>query len=362
MSKIPAAETDDQQRSIPAISRDVSPEFRSLLPYFLRGVSFKNKRQLGHGSYAIVKEVDLNGKKCAAKQLHALLYESATAQQKTDMLKRFADECKLLQSVKHPNIVEFVGVHLDKGSQLPLLVMELLDATWSSYLETHGIPDTATYLDVLCDVANGLNFLHQHSPTIIHRDLSANNVLLSSTMQAKISDLGVAKVLNFTPSQLSRMTKAPGTPAYMPPEALTDAPKYTTSIDVFSFGILMLHTLCGEWPMPDPATKVDPENPDRIVAVTEFERRKRFVDKIDHKHWLMKQIEQCLHNNPKKRPDVANLLETLVYTITTNNPIHSSQELMLIAENQNGYLYLLCDCGYIEHCMNSRNVLGLKLG
>ena len=304
--------------SIPALPvprdepRDVSPEFRSLLPYYLRGVSFKNERQLGHGSYAIVKEVELKGKKYAAKQLHTLLFESATAQQKTEMLARFADECKLLQSVKHPNIVEFVGVHLDMASQLPLLVMELLDVTWSSYLETHGIPDTATYHNVLCDVANGLQFLHQHSPPIIHRDLSANNVLLSSTRQAKISDLGVAKVLNFTPSQLSRMTKAPGTPAYMPPEALTDAPKYTTSIDVFSFGILMLHTLCGEWPMPDAPTQVDPENPDRIVAVTEFERRRRFVDKIERQRSLTKQIEQCLHNNPKNRPDVASLLETLV--------------------------------------------------
>ena len=291
---------------------DFSPEFRSLLPYYLRGVSFKNERQLGHGSYAIVKEVELNEKKYAAKQLHGLLFESATAQQKSEMLSRFADECNLLRSVKHPNIVEFVGVHLDVASQLPLLVMELLDATWSSYLETHGVPDTATYHNVLCDVANGLHFLHQQSPPIIHRDLSANNVLLSSTRQAKISDLGVAKVLNFTPSQLSRMTKAPGTPAYMPPEALTDAPTYTTSIDVFSFGILILHTLCGEWPMPDAPTQVDPENLDRIVAVTEFERRRRFVDKIECQHSLMKQIEQCLHNNPKNRPDMASFLETLV--------------------------------------------------
>ena len=317
--KVLAVETGDQlgeptetEWSIPPTPSDLSPEFRSLLPYYLRGVSFENERQLGHGSYAIVKELELNGKKCAAKQLHAILFKSATAQQKNDILARFADECKLLQSLKHPNIVEFVGVHLDKGSQLPLLVMELLDATWSSYLETHGVPDTATYHNVLCDVANGLQFLHQHSPPIIHRDLSANNVLLSSTRQAKISDLGVAKVLNFTPNQRSRMTKAPGTPAYMPPEALADAPKYTTSIDVFSFGVLMLHTLCGEWPMPDPATKVDHKNPDRIVAVTEFERRKRFIDKIDHKHSLMTQIEPCLRNNPKSRPDVTNLLETLV--------------------------------------------------
>ena len=293
----------------------VTPEFRSLLRYSLRGATFRSNRQLGIGSYAIVKEITFREKKYAAKQMHAILFENATRQQKIDMLARFAKECKLLQSVKHPNIVEFVGVHLDMTSQLPLLVMELLVVTWSSYLDTHGIPDTATYHNVLCDVANGLHFLHQHSPPIIHRDLSANNVLLSSTRQAKISDLGVAKVLN--PS-LHQMTTAPGTPVYMPPEALAGDTQYTISIDVFSFGVLMLHTLCGTWPFPSPATIVDPKNPESVIGISELQRRKQFIEMIDSSHLLNKPIQQCLQNYPASRPNIADLLDILI----THNQVY----------------------------------------
>ena len=67
-------------------------------------------------------------------------------------------------------------------------------------------------------------------------------------MKAKVSDLGVAKIVNLTPLQVSRMvhnTQAPGTPAYMPPEALVATPKYDKSIDVFSFGIMMIHMFSG---------------------------------------------------------------------------------------------------------------------
>ena len=64
-------------------------------------------------------------------------------------------------------------------------------------------------------------------------------------MTAKISDLGVARILNLTPLQVSRMTQNPGTAAYMPPEVMIANPKYNTSIDVFSYGILMIHVLSG---------------------------------------------------------------------------------------------------------------------
>ena len=224
-------------------THSIDPRFSSLLPYYIGDVADK-KRTLGRGSYAVVKELEVRGRKCAAKQLHAVFFENAMPAEADEMIRRFAEECKLLQCVKHPNIVRFLGVHLEKGSQLPYLVMELLDSTLSGYLEKHGVPDAPTYYNILSDVALGLRYLHQQSPPIIHRDLSANNVLLSSSLQAKISDLGVAKVLNLTQGQTARMTTVPGTTIYMPPEALVDFPRYNTAIDTFSFGVLMVHTVC----------------------------------------------------------------------------------------------------------------------
>ena len=289
----------------------LDPTFGSLLPYYLRDVSGK-KRVLGSGSYAVVKELEVKGKKCAAKQLHAVLFDNATPQQQDDMLQRFAAECKLLKGIEHPNIVRFFGVHLEKGSRLPYLVMELLDSTLSVHLEKHGVPDPPTYYNIFSDIALGLRYLHEQSPPIVHRDLSANNVLLTSSLKAKISDLGVAKVISLSPSEMTRMTKGPGTPLYMPPEATVDSPQYTTTIDIFSFGVLMIHTLSGDWPFPTAATKVDPQNPNLLIAVSEFDRRASDVNKIGVTHPLIPLIRECLHNSGKSRPVMSSVVNTIV--------------------------------------------------
>jgi len=84
-------------------------------------------------------------------------------------------------------------------------------------------------------------YLHSHKPPIVHRDLSSNNILLTTFLRAKISDLGVAKVIR--PDHKKSLTKVPGTADFMPPEAMCDTvtSKYDTSLDVFSFGAVMLH-------------------------------------------------------------------------------------------------------------------------
>ena len=71
---------------------------------------------------------------------------------------------------------------------------------------------------IIHDVSLGLCYLHNHDPPIVHRDLSPNNVLLTAHHVAKISDLGVAKVIKA--DSRKTMTKAPGTVDFMPPEAL----------------------------------------------------------------------------------------------------------------------------------------------
>ena len=83
---------------------------------------------------------------------------------------------------------------------------------------------------ILYDVAFGLNYLHSFNPPIIHRDLSPNNILLSRDSIAKISDLGVAKVVQADSRATQTMlTKAPGTIDFMPPESFGETPQYNIS-------------------------------------------------------------------------------------------------------------------------------------
>ena len=292
----------------------------ALRPFELDGVHDTGK-EVGHGSYAVVKELEYHGLKCVGKKIHGSLFESATPHEKAAMLVRFAGECELLSGLHHSCIVQFFGVWYEQGSRLPVLVMEHLYTTLSACLEKYGIlPEEISY-GILCDVALGLRYLHEKSPPIIHRDLSANNVLLTSNMNAKLSDLGVAKILNLTPARMTQMTqtKAPGTPCYMPPEALTAKPKYTSMIDVFSYGVLIIHTLCGRWPFPGEAFHADPRNPGAMIPITEVERRAEYLREIGNDHPLMAVIHQCLSNVPVQRPE-ARLLHDQVNTILSALP------------------------------------------
>lgn len=278
-----------------------------LEPWVLSGVE-ETGREVGRGSYAVVRELEIRGKKVAGKRLHEALFESASSERRDDMLSRFARECGILQSTKHPNIVRFLGVHVERDCPLPYLVMEYIDTTLADYLQKYGVPEPPIYYNVFSDVALGLRYMHGQSPPIIHRDLSANNILLTSSLQAKISDMGVSKVLDVTPSEKTRMTQTagPGTHCYMPPEALVDKPHYDTAIDVFSYGILMLHVLCRDWPVPSAPTMIDPSNPDRVLPVTEFERRIHCVAKIEEgiDHPAIPLLRKCIHNNPANRPNM----------------------------------------------------------
>ena len=276
-------------------------------------------REVGHGSYAVVKELEFHGLKCVGKKIHDILLNSATPPEQAAMLERFAGECELLGGLHHPCIVQFLGVCFEQGSPLPVLVMEYLHTTLSACLERYGVLPKEVSYGILCDVALGLRYLHEHFPPIVHRDLSANNVLLNSNMNAKISDLGVAKILNLTPARMTQMTqtKAPGTPCYMPPEALMAKPKYTSKIDIYSYGVLIIHTLCGRWPFPEDVFRPDPRNPDAVIPISEVERRAEYLQEIGNDHPLMGLIRQCLSNMPTRRPEAPALLERVNAILST---------------------------------------------
>ena len=279
--------------------------FTGFDPYRLNEVTVTD-RELGHGSYATVLELEYMGLKCAGKKIHELLLRQGGA---SYTVRRFEEECRLLSQVCHPNVVQFLGVHFQQRVPAPILVMEFLHTNLTSCIDRYGtLPKEISY-SILNDVALGLCYLHRQTPPIIHRDLSSNNILLASNMTAKISDLGVARILNLTPLQVSRMTETPGTPAYMPPEVMIANPKYDTSIDEFSYGILMIHIFSGRWPEPQVGpTRIENE---QLVPVTEAERREVFLRAIGNDHPLMDLILRCINNDLRLRAHASEIVEQM---------------------------------------------------
>ena len=146
-------------------------------------------------------------------------------------------------------------------------------------------------------------------------------------MNGKISDLGVAKILNITPAQMTQRmsTQAPGTPCYMPPEALLAKPTYTSKIDSYSYGIMMIHVLCGRWPFPADAFRPDPQNPDGLVPVSEIDRRADYLRDISPTHPLMGLIRQCLSNFPNRRPGASEILHQITDVMSRASLTHQSK-------------------------------------
>ncbi len=285
-------------------------------------------RELGRGSYGVVVELKVSGLLCAGKKLHQEFFAFASPREKREVEERFVEECVRLGRLRHPNIVQLLGVCFERASpafHLPTLIMEFLPITLAQCLDRYqNIPDYMKY-SILKSVGIGLLYLHQQNPAIIHRDLSANNVLLTSGMQAKISDLGMAKIVNLNPAQVSaRMTMCPGTPSYMPPEALSDQPIYDTSLDCFSFGCLIIHTALQKWPLPLPLLQTDPSIPGQLRPLTEIERRVEFLREMDSYPGLRQLAELCLHNDPRVRPTAAIIVQELEQLAVTHPPPFTS--------------------------------------
>ena len=126
-------------------------------------------------------------------------------------------------------------------------------------------------------------------------------------------------------------TKAPGTPCYMPPEALTAKPKYTSKIDIYSYGVLIIHTLCGRWPFPEGVFRPDPQNPDTMIPISEVERRAEYLQEIGNDHPLMTVICQCLSNSPAQRPEAQTLLDQ-VNTILSTLPQQFTNKVEMLQQ------------------------------
>lgn len=318
-------------------------------------------KTIGRGAYGCVMEVSLV---CAAKEIHENLIKWSSIHEREILKKKFLRECLTCSKLFHPNIVQFLGIYYPKDSSFPWLMMEKLDTSLTNFLETTKSDKIllSNKLSILHDIAQGLCYLH--SVNIIHRDLSSNNILLTKMLVAKISDLGVAKIID--PSAMNTNTQTPGTAIFMPPEALSLKCHYGKPVDIFSFGCVSLHLMTHEFPTPLSETYIDDETGKKI-ALYETERREPYLKKVHHPPMLKKLILDCLSDLPKKRPSAMNLIKV----IQTIEPELEKKQLMFEVLTPS-YMHVVvnivfeCTCSYVikqqsscvfEFCKGSRTLL-----
>ncbi|EGD72701.1 TKL protein kinase, variant [Salpingoeca rosetta] len=148
--------------------------------------------------------------------------------------KRVLREVAILASIRHPNVVQFLGVCYDEAEKTLFFVLSWAD-NGSLFDFMYVKRRKLSHIDrlrILSEVAGAMEFLHAHD--VVHRDLKSPNVLLDAVLSAKVADFGLSTFKNTETSSLSRVT---GTPLWASPEQLLSK-KLRSDTDVFSFGCL----------------------------------------------------------------------------------------------------------------------------
>ena len=268
---------------------------------------------LGQGAFGAFYKATCDQLPCVARVPHPTIADHDPGA--VTIMDSFRQECALLKSIRHPNIVQYLAMTVDPESTLPVLLTELLDESLTKMLEC-STQSLAYYIqvDICHDVALAIAYLHSNN--IIHRDINSNNVLIIAGRRAKVIDFGMAKVdLDDTaPTMERRLTMCPGTQQYMPPGALKDPPTYTKKLDCFSQGVVMIQVCTRLFPDPGPRTQLvsSPYSTQMIeVPVLETERRKKHIDMIDPNHALVLIAMDCLKCDERERPSSEELCQRL---------------------------------------------------
>uniref|UniRef100_A0A0D3HA62 non-specific serine/threonine protein kinase n=1 Tax=Oryza barthii TaxID=65489 RepID=A0A0D3HA62_9ORYZ len=228
------------------------------------------KEKIGAGSFGTVHRADWNGSDVAVKILMEQDFHP-------DRFREFMREVAIMKSLRHPNIVLFMGA-VTEPPNLSIV---------TEYLSRSGakeVLDERRRLNMAFDVAKGMNYLHKRSPPIVHRDLKSPNLLVDKKYTVKVCDFGLSRLKANT--FLSSKSLA-GTPEWMAPEVLRDEPSNEKS-DVYSFGVILWELMTMQQPWCN-------LNPAQVVAAVGFKGRRLDIPK-DLNPQVAALIESCWAN------------------------------------------------------------------
>ncbi|XP_075665965.1 G-type lectin S-receptor-like serine/threonine-protein kinase RKS1 [Castanea sativa] len=201
--------------------------------------NFSTANELGKGGFgSVYKGLLQNKMEIAVKRLSKYSGQG---------VEQFKNEVSLIAKLQHRNLVRILGCCIQAEEKM-LIYEYLPNKSLDSFIfdETkRSCLDWGKRFEIICGIARGILYLHQDSRLrIIHRDLKASNILLDDTLNAKISDFGMARIVRGDQIEVNT-NRVVGTYGYMSPEYAMQG-IFSIKSDVYSFGVLLLEIIVGK--------------------------------------------------------------------------------------------------------------------
>ena len=230
------------------------------------------------------------------------------------LTERLAEETHRFAKLRHPNILQFLGVVFPKDNLLPIILTEQIDTTLNQVL--HRVPNLPESLKIslIHDVSLGLEAMHGSSPALTHGNLTASTVFLTPSLTAKLSYPPIYSIfddtagrnvesgdISFTSHLQAQLNSSSN--GYHISSAFTGISNRGFKDDIFSLGELMVHVITQQRPK-----RIGPGQSPSLLQQTE---------KIDGNHLLRGLIMQCLQKDPVLRPTASEIVQEVKMSITT---------------------------------------------
>nr|XP_017178642.1 integrin-linked protein kinase 1-like isoform X2 [Malus domestica] len=242
------------------------------------------------GSYQVAK---WNGTKVSVKILDKDCYTDP------ESINAFKHELELLEKVRHPNVVQFVGA---VTQNIPMMIVSEYHSKGDlgSYLQKKGRLSPSKALRFALDIARGVNYLHECKPDpVIHCDLKPKNILLDNGGQLKVAGFGLLRLSKISPDKAKLAQPWADTDLsslYVAPEIYKDE-IFTKSVDVYSFGLILYEMVEGLQPFhPKPM-----EEAAKLMCL-EGKRPQLRTKSKGYPPVVKELIEECWNPEPVMRP------------------------------------------------------------
>uniref|UniRef100_A0A672SAZ3 Mitogen-activated protein kinase kinase kinase 4 n=1 Tax=Sinocyclocheilus grahami TaxID=75366 RepID=A0A672SAZ3_SINGR len=232
-----------RQRNIIGQVCNTPKSYDNVMHVGLRKVTFKWQRgnKIGEGQYGKVYtciNVD-TGELMAMKEIRFQPNDHKT-------IKETADELKIFEGIKHPNLVRYFGVELHREEMY--IFMEYCDEGTLEEVSRLGLQEHVIRL-YSKQITTAINVLHEHG--IVHRDIKGANIFLTSSGLIKLGDFGCSvKLKNNAQTMPGEVNSTLGTAAYMAPEVITRAKGegHGRAADIWSLGCVLIEMVTGKRP------------------------------------------------------------------------------------------------------------------